>query len=757
MHNNKSNKDSNIYIQTNTIFLDGSYGSIEKNETDSIKSNNNINKINFGNNKISNNSNDFFFSENNFFPYHYENDDLNIQFKLKKQNDLNHNLYFKEMKLNYYESNFNNLLYFNPKISKDLIYFGLIGRNKNNNDILYIWNLKNIYKPLYSIKTYSIILNFDFLKNNNFIIIDKNKEPILYDINDGKKLMIFDFVQQFKECLNTYYNEIQNFYAYFTEKDITIWDTNEGKIIHYSEDDSKFKYMKNNKYISIIYNNTLNINSLLNEESVNITIELSNINNVSEIFSLCLNESENSIYYIIKEGIFNLNIENNKITQIINFLPNNSIKFKKAMICSNCNIFIITDYKNIYCYNKNKKLFNISKTKFFESININFDENNNSTLMTLDNYHVNLRKLDFSNTDLNISQKDIYFLKKYYSILFYKFSYDYSILIIVFEEDVVCIWDTKSGNITSIWYIPNIPNMCKSVSITSNKCQYTLISIKEEENLINIFNYCERKLFLSIKGFNAYNCKFSNDGEYLLIGTKQGNEICRLYNLNDINKYKAFKYNKPNINTSVCFLDNLNIICISENQNPLLFNINNCQLIEEYNNIQCNFDYIHEIKISSNKQYFQIYGRNENKNIAIFYNYKMKDYIILNNFNNINFSKNSNLVLIKNNFKNLLYYIKDNNLKEVNINKFKTLFNYSDIKFLKNTKCLYCTLNYLYKSDIITKIIIININSFKIIGEIQVTKKNKILLDIYKNKKSEFYLNNEENNKLILIKFIFNN
>ena len=76
---------------------------------------------------------------------------------------------------------------------------------------------------------------------------------------------------------------------------------------------------------------------------------------------------------------------------------------------------------------------------------------------------------------------------------------NYSILIIVFEEDVVCIWDTKSGNITSIWYIPNIPNMCKSVSITSNKCQYTFNGCKDKKKLpfdFAVFDEKRNLLFL---------------------------------------------------------------------------------------------------------------------------------------------------------------------------------------------------------------------------------------------------------------------
>jgi hypothetical protein len=87
-----------------------------------------------------------------------------------------------------------------------------------------------------------------------------------------------------------------------------------------------------------------------------------------------------------------------------------------------------------------------------------------------------------------------------------------------------------------------------------------------------------------------------------------------------INKYK---------NTSVCIInDSISelgyIICISENQNPLLFNINKKQLIKEYN-IEFNFNYIYELKLSS--PYFCVIGKNNNKNKAILYHFYYKKYL----------------------------------------------------------------------------------------------------------------------------------
>jgi WD40 repeat protein len=150
----------------------------------------------------------------------------------------------------------------------------------------------------------------------------------------------------------------------------------------------------------------------------------------------------------------------------------------------------------------------------------------------------------FNQLDMNVSQKNIYFLKKLSSIMSYKFSYDFSLIIIIIDEFTVGIWDTFYGNITSFWHFPNIPNLFKSIAITSNESFLTLMSIKEDENLINIYNYYDGNLIFSLDEFDAYNCSFSHNGEKLLLGTSGGEEICRLYNLNNVNYEKFYNYNK---------------------------------------------------------------------------------------------------------------------------------------------------------------------------------------------------------------------
>jgi len=123
-----------------------------------------------------------------------------------------------------------------------------------------------------------------------------------------------------------------------------------------------------------------------------------------------------------------------------------------------------------------------------------------------------------------------------------------------------------------------------------------------------------------------------------------------------------------------------------------------------------------------------------------------------------------------------LYYINDKNqnlikLEEKNINKFDLNYNYSDLKFLNDSKCIYYILNYninnidineeiqeTYIKDIQRRFILFELESMEIIGEIILTEKIKTLFEKNINKKSVFVLNNNENNKeLILIKFIFNN
>ena len=123
-----------------------------------------------------------------------------------------------------------------------------------------------------------------------------------------------------------------------------------------------------------------------------------------------------------------------------------------------------------------------------------------------------------------------------------------------------------------------------------------------------------------------------------------------------------------------------------------------------------------------------------------------------------------------------MYYINDKNqnlikLEEKNINKFDLNYNYSDLKFLNDSKCIYYILNYninnidineeiqeTYIKDIQRRFILFELESMEIIGEIILTEKIKTLFEKNINKKSVFVLNNNENNKeLILIKFIFNN
>ena len=148
------------------------------------------------------------------------------------------------------------------------------------------------------------------------------------------------------------------------------------------------------------------------------------------------------------------------------------------------------------------------------------------------------------------------------------------------------------------------------------------IAIKSNLNLIKIWNFITKKEEATFYGYNSNSLLFSGDGYYLACGIKKGSEIARIWDI-DKQKYGIFRYNGSNDNfNTIAHLTSpkpKRLICLSEKQEPLIFNAYTKDLLFK---CECpvKFEQIYEIQSDLKYDIFIIKGKNEeNKNMGIMY------------------------------------------------------------------------------------------------------------------------------------------
>ena len=145
-----------------------------------------------------------------------------------------------------------------------------------------------------------------------------------------------------------------------------------------------------------------------------------------------------------------------------------------------------------------------------------------------------------------------------------------------------------------------------------------VIVTKSDNSTIKIWDYLTGTDLATFQGFNAYSFAFNKHGNLLAAATKEGEEICRVFNL-ETGKFSSFIFKGSNNNkkSRVCLSKNskIQVIAMGEMQNPVIFDYNTKQLIMEYEEFPAEFSKILKLDCNSKNFFYYVLGM-DNHNIS---------------------------------------------------------------------------------------------------------------------------------------------
>ena len=295
------------------------------------------------------------------------------------------------------DNDFKGLKFSKPTITNNYDFLGIIG-SSGTEDTVYIWKLNNIEKPIYQYKSKNIF-KIDFAINNNSFIIIKYNEITHYNIKTGNKIVDLEFDSTIKKGISTSFSESCKFYSLATEDGLYIWDIIQGKNVLYIEEVSPLKFINMDIIISINENAELKIITIDINPNILSHFKIDNIKKSNELISCLINKTKNRIYYIIKSGIYYIDIDYSKgskyqfTSQLLfkfdDFFHNNNICC--ANISFDCNNFFLTDKETIYIFNIDQGLIDIVPKPKFTDYYFSFK---NSKIILVDDYHINITNVN---------------------------------------------------------------------------------------------------------------------------------------------------------------------------------------------------------------------------------------------------------------------------------------------------------------------------------------------------------------------------
>ena len=647
---------------------------------------------------------------------------------------------------------FENLSFSKPIITTDYNYLGIIGNSLIKEDKVFIWKLDNIEKPIYNYEAKKI-LTLDFSPDNQSFILITDNNATHYNINDGKKIVDLTLNNKINNTICSCFSQPCNFYALATENELLIWDIKKGKILLNFKEKSPMKFINLDILISISDKGFLKIITI-GKQKILVNCQIENVQKNTEILTCLTTQDKKKIYYILKQGVYCIDIDyskgNNyqfKSKSIIKFddiISNNHIS--SAKISQDCKKFIITDYETIFIFDMEKGLISNILNQQFKDFFYSFTL---SKIVLLDDNHINIK---FTKEDENNEkpQINIWLNNTFSTIDSFKYIENYSIFLVIVDEHSACIFDCEKGNLIYKWYNP-LPMWYKSISLTPEDCDTTLISVKTTNNLVYIYDYTDGTEILPLIGVNAYTCCFSDDGNNIALGCVEGDIIAMLFNLNDTSISIPF-YNKgnKNLNTTVKFTNNsLYLICISENQEPLLFDIENQNLIKTFK-CDVSLDFINEVNMKHD-EIFYVKGYKGKTPIAILFTDKREECLkVFKNCQFIDITNDSKYCVThisnKNNQNENVLYIWDIDLENYNLISKDIPLDVNENFLFNDNKCMYSVILRFNEK----RFVLINLKNGEMIGEIIYSQ-----LSQNKNYIIELNVSNQYEDILVLRRYEF--
>ena len=529
--------------------------------------------------------------------------------------------------------------YKSPSLSPDGQYLSCIG-SSSSIDTVYVWNIDDLY--WFKFKFSSIKSKVDYVAftpdSKNILIIYRQSNPILYELKNGKKILELEKngEENKREGLHCAFTVKGTHFCYTTEKSFTLWSLKDGKIKKLIKDDSPFKLLFHEYIISI--KNDLNC-EIKNIKTLNLfqQFKLKGIKSPKDILDARFSKDMSNFIYIIKQGVIKYSLKQKQFKGIQKF----QLGVEKAIISEDCRFVAKTNLRNLTIYDieKGDTIGTILKEKFKE-FRIDF---NNEKLIVIDDICINIH--DY--TDGGIPEQFVWLNKNPIRFLDVKFSPDFKFLFGLTEKDNVVLYDLNTGLIIKKW--KNIEKNWKNFSISEGPTYKTAST--SNIFLVKIWSYITGREDATLYGFDSYSFNFSQDGNYLACGSKNGPEIARIWNI-EKGTFGSFPFigNNSNFHTVVNLTspEPNRLICCSIDQQPLIFDTNSKELLYK---CEClyRFEEIYEIQSDQKYDVFLVKGRDVKKrDIGLLY--RISDGILLEIYENyiiLELSKNNGIIISK--------------------------------------------------------------------------------------------------------------
>ena len=499
-----------------------------------------------------------------------------------------------------------------PRISSDGKFIASICSNNS----IYIWNSSNGELEK-SFSTKEKILNFEFNPiNNNLIVIFEDCNPKYLSIKrNGIINELKDANLGFNEVISLSFSTQGTFFALCVDKGLYIWDIITSELQIYIDDYAKKKYLRNEFLITITNNNFLRIIDINNPRNIFFEYNLKRVDSIDELQVCMLTVDNNYLYYATNAGVFRLNINDKLTDEVCKFIEPNAIYVN---ISEDCKKYMSTNMSDVFLYEERKGLVNKFTFEKFNHIRIDY---NKMQLLIIDDISISLKNLELYGIELDKCNVYIYPNPiKFQKIVFTRNSEN---ILGIVNENFAILYECSTGKIIKVFnnnskvlYYEN----CLVLTPTTSEKNY--ITFKLNDTSIYLYDSIKGIPLYIFKDFNAYEVKFNEGGNFLLAGTVGGNEICRLWDLENPNQFYSYlTNNKKNKNTCVCFTnDRTKIICQSIEQNLLIFDSDTRILLYEIN-LKFSLNQIIGINCSNNSKHFIIIGKYNKKSICYIFEF----------------------------------------------------------------------------------------------------------------------------------------
>lgn len=516
-----------------------------------------------------------------------------------------------------------NVQWSEPKISRNKkLAAAKCQSNGNKNETYYIWSINESAvadKPIYSY-THSSILTFDFSPSStSFIIVYKGKPPVHYNAKSGHKICELQLPKgnSIKNALAWSFSPQGRFFALGTDEHFFVWDVLSSELKLSFKDTSPKKYLRNNILVSV---NNINDDVMLsliniNENNKIYQGKIPNIKICNEILACMINSDNDEIYYATKRGIYKLRVSDNEIEDVLSFEETNP---DKVFISSDCHKYFTTDYSTLNFWEEKKGLNMSVQRQKFNNIFVSLD----STMMSI----VDDTSITFQDYSLLGQERDLFTIYTDLnpsSFKGVKYSGNSLVALCLINEQSAALYSCDTGELLHKW-VNRVPYWGRALEIAPVSASPCILATKTSETLIEVWDYTKGIPVAPLKGFNAYDIKFNDMGNLLIAGTMGGNEVARIWDLEEVDKPTIFKTpgNEKNNKTTVYLTSNQEkLICHSVNQGPIIFDAKTKTVLYKLKS-DFKFTSIDNIICSEYGGCFLSYGTSKDKiKIGVIWNY----------------------------------------------------------------------------------------------------------------------------------------